>query len=292
MALAGEECTRLAHQFVIIGRRNLAGAGPRAALDLEQQARPGPAFEYSVRAGADQERALQGGDGAVHRPDRGERSVIVAGAGAGAAMFQDLRGGMFLANDNIGKRLVIAHQHVEARAQALDQVCLEQQRLGLGAGRDEFHRRGQRDHAADALVVPGRPRIGRDALFDVVGLADIEHVAGCIEHSIDAGRRRRLFQMPKNDIASGRQRARWHGFAFALGKRQTLILVLFGEFELGLDIGFSAIHGVELNCRRARMDATGWIRVRPRAMPARSGVSPLQYSQRIVKTKGRAFTSR
>jgi hypothetical protein len=35
--------------------------------------------------------------------------------------------------------------------------------------------------------MPRRPRIGDDALFDVLGLADIEHLAVGIDHAIDAG---------------------------------------------------------------------------------------------------------
>ena len=43
-------------------------------------------------------------------------------------------------DQNIGKRFVVAQQHVEARPQPLDHVRFEQQRLGLGAGDDEFER--------------------------------------------------------------------------------------------------------------------------------------------------------
>ena len=59
MALAGQKFARLAHQFVIVVGRDLAGAGRRAALDLEQQAGPRAAFEHRIRTGADQEGALQ-----------------------------------------------------------------------------------------------------------------------------------------------------------------------------------------------------------------------------------------
>ena len=44
LAAAGEKRLRLAHQLGIVARRDLAGAGRRAALDLMQQARPRPAL--------------------------------------------------------------------------------------------------------------------------------------------------------------------------------------------------------------------------------------------------------
>ena len=59
-------------------------------------------------------------------------------------------------DEDVGKRLVVAHQHIEARPEALDKVGFEKQRLGLGADGDELHRRGRRDHARDAVRVPAR----------------------------------------------------------------------------------------------------------------------------------------
>ena len=122
-------------------------------------------------------------------------------------MLEDLRRPVVGGDQDIGKRLVVAQQHVEARPQPLDQVGFEQQRLGLGRGGDELDRGGRRDHALDAGVVAGRPRIGDDALPDVLGLADIEHLARGIEHAIDAGRRRRELGVAQQRRAAGRERA-------------------------------------------------------------------------------------
>src|SRR5882672_5204420 len=77
-APARQELLRLPHQLVIGGARYLARAGRRAALDLVEQARPGAAVEHGIRAGQDQEGALQRRDSAVHRVDRRERPEIVA----------------------------------------------------------------------------------------------------------------------------------------------------------------------------------------------------------------------
>ena len=137
-----------------------------------QQARPRAALEEAVGAGAQQERALQRGDGAVHRPHRGERAVVAAVAVARAAVLEDLRRPVIAGDQDVGERLVVAQQHVEARAQPLDEVGFEQQRLGFGPGRDEFERGGGGDHALDPRVVAGRPRIGGDAFADVLGLSN------------------------------------------------------------------------------------------------------------------------
>ncbi len=137
-APARQELLRLPHQLVIGGARYLARAGRRAALDLVEQARSRAAVEHGVRAGPDQEGALQRRDGAVHGVDGRERPEIVAFAVARPPMLQDLGRPLVLGNQNIRKRFVVAQQDVEAGPQALDQVRFKQQRLGFGRGGDEF----------------------------------------------------------------------------------------------------------------------------------------------------------
>ena len=118
-----------------------ADAGRRAALDLVEQAGPGARREHRIRAAAQQERPLQRRQRAVDRPGRGERPEVVAGRRLRAAMLEHARKGMVAGDEDAGKRLVVAQQDVVARPQPLDQVGLEQQRLGLGMGGDELHRR-------------------------------------------------------------------------------------------------------------------------------------------------------
>ena len=149
-AAAGQEVGRLAHQLGVAGEIDLAGAGAGAALDLVQQARPGAAFEERIGAGAHQERALQRGDGAVDRADRGERPEIAPRPRLRAAMLQDLRRPVIAGDQDVGKRLVVAQQHVEARPQLLDQIGFEQQRLGLGGGRDDLDRSPSRRSSAQS----------------------------------------------------------------------------------------------------------------------------------------------
>ena len=167
----------------------------------------------------------------------------MAGPRARAAMLEDLRRPVIRGDQDIGKRLVVAQHHVEARPQPLDEVGFEQQRLGLGAGDDEFQRAGRGDHAFDAGVETGRPRIGGDALLDVLGLADIEHVAARIDHAVDARPRRRVLEITRR-WRRGRRRAnpaprRSRALrASSSGLRQRLLVVVLDGLDLGRCIVF------------------------------------------------------
>ena len=95
---------------------------------------------------------------------------------------------MIAGDENIGKRLVVAQLHVEARPQLLDQIGFQQQRFGLGRGGDDLDRYRRRDHPQD----PRRQRgvdagIGSKPLANVFRLADVQHVASGIEHAVDPG---------------------------------------------------------------------------------------------------------
>src|SRR5690606_3864014 len=107
-ALARQEVVGFAHQLGIFRELDLARAGAGAALDLIEQARPRAALEETIRARAQQERALQRRDGAVDRPDRRERTVILTRPAARAAVLEDLRRPMIRGDQDIGKRLVVA----------------------------------------------------------------------------------------------------------------------------------------------------------------------------------------
>ena len=259
-AVAGEEFVGLAHELGIAGKIDLARARRRAALDLVQKARPRTALEERVRAGAQQERALQRVDRAVDRAGGGERPVVTAGPRARTAVLEDLRGPVVRGDQDVGERLVVAQQHVEARPQALDQVGLEEQRFRLGLGGDELHRHRRRDHAGDARVIGGRPRVVEDALPDVLGLADVEDVALGVEHAVDAGRLRRDSGKARDRRAAGGERAGRRLLAFELRQRALLVLaqVFLAQVLAGRIDVFLAVHSCpagQIRCRNIRRDA-------------------------------------
>ena len=187
VAFAGEEAERFIDEAFIVMFRYFAGAGRAAALDLKEQARPHARLEIGVGARSQQEGALKRVDGAPDGASRSERSEIISLPAPRAAMLEDLREGMVARDEDEGKGLVVPEHHIVAGLQPLDEIGLEQQRLGLARRGDEFHARGVGDHRGDAVVVALRPRIALHALLQPARLADIKHLAGGIDHAIDAG---------------------------------------------------------------------------------------------------------
>ena len=189
-AAAGEEIARFLDQLGVVVERNLAGARRRTALDLVEQAGPGPVGVKTVRAGAQEKRPLQRVQGAEHRAGAGEGPEIVAGDRARPTVLDQPRRGMAGAYEDVRKALVVAQRDVVAGLELLDEIGLEQQRLGVQFGGDEHHRSGLRHHARDAAWLTLRRHIGGDALLDRARLADIEHLALGPHHAIDAGAER------------------------------------------------------------------------------------------------------
>src|SRR5690606_10656693 len=132
-----QEARRVLDQRGIALRGDVADAGSRAALDLVEQAGPRPVREEAVRAGAEQERLLQLVQRAVDRAGGGEGAEIAPLLAPGSAMLAEQRPGAVLDQD-MRKALVVAQQHVEAGLQLLDEIRLEQQRLGLRRRGDEL----------------------------------------------------------------------------------------------------------------------------------------------------------
>jgi hypothetical protein len=168
------------------------------------------------------------------------------------AMLENLRRPVIRGDQDIGKRFVVAQQHVEARPQALDQIGLEQQRLGLGRRGDELHRHRRRDHPRDTRVISDRPRIAGDALSDALGLADIKHLAFRIDHAIDAGAGRGMLDGARDRGPAVGQGAGL-GFGFAeieLGQRRRI--VVFAQFAGRVDVFLAAAHGWNIGC-------AGWL---------------------------------
>ena len=222
---AAQEAAHLVDDGAVLGLVDAADAGRRAALDLVLQAGPGAGREHAVRAGAQREGALQRVERAVDRGGRGEGAEILVARVAHAAVLGELRPFGVAADDDVGERLVVAQQHVEARPEALDQVVLEQQGLGLAVGDRELHGRGADTMRMQAVVEPGRLGVGGDPAAQRARLADIEHLAVGGDHAIDAG----LARQGVHELADD---------PHAVGQRAFAGRCLLGGFQVG--VGFVA----------------------------------------------------
>ena len=186
-AAAPQELVRLLHQLAIGLQADQADARRAAPADLVQHAGPGPALVDTVGAGAQQKRLLQGVQRPVHRPGRGKGAEILPLDAVRAPVLADLRRVMVPADQDLRKALVVPQQHVEARLEGLDQVDLEEQRLGLGPRGDEHHGPGQMHHVGDALGVEAALGVLDHPFLQGPGLAHIEHGPVLPQHAVDAG---------------------------------------------------------------------------------------------------------
>ena len=188
---------RVAHQeslgigdIVRIGLgRDVADARAGATLDLIEQTRPGAIGIHGVLAGPQLEHLLQQLDRFLHRPGarvRPEVAVLAVGRSAVIGEPRECVRG----NLQVRIALVVAEQDVVARLQALDEVVLEQQRLGLGPDHRGLHPHDLADHVADAGAAVALLEIVGDAPFQVARLAHVEHRTGGIEIAVDAGQLR------------------------------------------------------------------------------------------------------
>ena len=175
--VAVEEAHRVLDIARVVLGAHQADARARAATDLVQQARPRAVGEHGVFAGAQLEHLLDQPDRLFHRPGAGVRPEVAVLAIDAAAVVGDAR---HLVRHELEVRiaLVVAEQDVEARREGLDQVVLEQQRLGLAAHHGRFEPRDAPDHVADARIAVRLVEVARDALLQVARLADVEHAVG------------------------------------------------------------------------------------------------------------------
>ena len=86
--------------------------------------------------------------------------------------------------------LVVPQDDVVPGAALLDEVALEDERLQLVGGEEEFHVGDLPHHGAEALgVVAEVPvgEVGLDPLAEGEGLADVQQVAARVREEIHAG---------------------------------------------------------------------------------------------------------
>ncbi len=165
---AFEHLARIRHVPPIVGRGDETHARRRAALDLVLQAGSRAVAEKRVLAGTQPEQLLQQQqrlarrDAVRVRPEEPARHLLRA------AVVRDAR--ELVAGDvDVRKALVVLQQHVVVRLVALDQVVLEQQRLGLGR-RDRHLDRARPARAAPASGRRARGR-GNSSRRDSSGAA-------------------------------------------------------------------------------------------------------------------------
>ena len=176
---------------------------------------------------------MQHVDGAVDGASRGERAEVVAFFRARAPVLGQLRRGVVARQDDERERFVVAQNHVVARAEPLDQIGFEQQRLGVGADRHELHAGRGRDHPRDAVgVIAGADIVG-NARFQRPRLADVDHLARAIEHAVDARRGRQIADVAGDDIRPGLRGRRSGGRRIEVVERVGDVSCIGGIWRVG-----------------------------------------------------------
>src|SRR5437879_6579550 len=171
------------------------------------QAGPAAVGEEAVAAVAGAKQLLQLIQRIAHRAGTREGTEVASGGALRAAVELEPRKLVLHVEVNVGKALVVAQHHVEARLVRLDQVVLEQQRLGLGVGHrdlDALDLCGERLHLG--IDIP-RGEVSPDAVPEAAGLADVEELVPGAEHAVHArppGKRRDEFLGV--ELAHGRKR--------------------------------------------------------------------------------------
>ncbi len=187
-AAARQESLGVVHEGHVAGVVDAADARGAAPLDLIEQAGTGAGLEHRIRAGAQQEGALERVERAAHRAGRGEGAEIIAFPRARAAMFHHLREGVVARQQDVGEGFVVAQQHVVARPVALDEIGFEEEGLRLGRRLHEGHIYGGHDHAGDAVRVARALGVVRHALLQIARLAHVNDVSVTVDHAVNAGR--------------------------------------------------------------------------------------------------------
>ena len=144
-------------------------------------------------------------------------------------MFEQLREGVVLAQQNVGEGFVVAIRDVVARLEALDQIGFKQQRFGLRRRGDEQHLAGLRDHPGDTLGMPARFGVRRNPLLERFSLADVKHRPVGRQHAIDA---RPIGQRLHISLNPGHALQRHFGTVRRVGHRQSAKFSIFSRATL------------------------------------------------------------
>jgi len=185
LAAAFEEHHRVAHILGILLWRDQLGARALAALDLVLQAWTGAVGEIAVFALAHGKGLLQQAEALANGARTGVRPEIPPLGFLRPAVDAQPREFTFR-QEYVGIRLIVAQQNVVRRAPLLDQVLLEQQRLGLVGGNGGFDLGDARHQRSGFRRQAGLAEVAGQAFLEVLGLAHIEQPRLGVEHPVYA----------------------------------------------------------------------------------------------------------
>ena len=189
-----QKITRFGNLLAIGLRGDIAHARRAAAFDLILQTGPRPVLENRVGAGAQQKNFLQQIHGFVQRPDRSERTKILAFFAMRAAMFFNARERVVMRDQQFGKAFIVLEQNIIARRKPLDEAGLHQQRLGFVLRYHHFHTGNLRHHAQNAGGKVTRGGIVGHAVMQVFCFAHVKQLTSSIDHAVNAGTWRNGFE--------------------------------------------------------------------------------------------------
>ncbi|MNI49823.1 hypothetical protein D3C73_1044550 [compost metagenome] len=176
----------MAHVFGVHLRLHQPYAGRLATLDLVLQARPRAILVVAVLALTHEKGLLQQAEAFADRPGAGIRAEVLALGFLRPAMDAQARK-LAIGQKHVGVGFVVAQQDVVGRTPFLDQCLLKQQGFGF-VGRNRRFDLGDARHQCGGLrCQPRLAEVTRQAILEVLGLADVEQARLAVEHAIDAG---------------------------------------------------------------------------------------------------------
>ena len=198
---------RRAHVACVALLGNESHAGSRAALDLVLQARPRPIREIGVVAISQAKKFLQLLQSLTHRAGRWVRPEVPPRLLARSAIKSQARKFMLCFEMQVGKALVVAQHHIEARPMLFYEIEFEQQRFRVGIRDGDFHADRLRDQRLNLRMHIAGLKVRSDSGFEIARLADVENFSLCIQHPVNARTGRQTVDVdPGFECRRGRRR--------------------------------------------------------------------------------------
>ena len=197
VALALQMQDHLLHQMFVRLRRGEALHARRYALsDLVVQARAGAAVEHRIRTRANGKHAVQPAQGLPDRLAGGVRPEVERLVFARTPHHREARIALPRVEPQVDVVLVIPQVDIEPRLVLLDEGVLKDESLffGIGDQKVDVHYRGQPEADMKTRVAALREILPHPAA-QVLGLADVDHLAIGVLHQINARRAREPFDL-------------------------------------------------------------------------------------------------